>query len=123
DPRTDVGTYIELARNHGVAVTHAFETHIHADFVSGARELAEQIQSARVFASGEGGADYGFPVQKIHAGDSFQFGGIVMTARHTPGHTPEHVAYEVAEAGRSSPFAVFTGDSLFVASAGRPDLL
>jgi hydroxyacylglutathione hydrolase len=123
DPRADVGVYLELARKHKVAITHAFETHIHADLVSGARELAAQSGTAKVYASAEAGADYGFKVEKVRDGDRFEFGGTVLTVRHTPGHTPEHVSYEAANKGCDRPWGVFTGDSLFVSSAGRPDLL
>ena len=123
DPRADVAIYLQLARRRKVAITHIFETHIHADLVSGARELATQSGSAKVYASIEGGAKYGFEVQGVRGGDRFEFGETILTARHTPGHTPEHVAYEAATKGRRQPWGVFTGDSLFVASAGRPDLL
>lgn len=123
DPRADVEIYLRLARKHGVSITHIFETHIHADLVSGARELAAQSGSAGIFASGEGGAEYGFPVESIRDGDRFEFGDTVLTVRHTPGHTPEHVAFEAATKDCGDPWGVFTGDSLFVASAGRPDLL
>jgi hydroxyacylglutathione hydrolase len=123
DPRADVAIYLDLARKHRLSITHIFETHIHADLISGARELAAQSGSAEIFASVEGGADYGFPIAPVRDGDRFVLGETVLTARHTPGHTPEHVAYEAEEKGRGQPWGVFTGDSLFVASAGRPDLL
>lgn len=123
DPRWDVDVYLRLAREKGVSITHVFETHIHADLVSGARELAARSGTACVFASVEGGAAYGFEVQPVRHGDSFAFGSLVLTARHTPGHTPEHVSYEAREGDEKTPWGVFTGDSLFVGSAGRPDLL
>jgi hydroxyacylglutathione hydrolase len=123
DPRPDVAIYLQLARKHRVSITHAFETHIHADFVSGSRELAAQSGSAKVYASVEGGAEYGFNVEPVIDGDRFEFGNTSLTARHTPGHTPEHVSYEIAQRGGTQPWGVFTGDSLFVSSAGRPDLL
>jgi len=124
DPRTDVEIYLELARKHGLTITHIFETHIHADFMSGSRELAARIGIDQPHASVEGNADYEFDHQPVHAGDRFEFGSTVLTARHTPGHTPEHLSYEIAESNRlDTPFAIFTGDSLFVGSAGRPDLL
>ncbi len=124
DPRPEVEIYIELSRKHGVTITHIFETHIHADFMSGARELEQRVGSAKIYASGEGNASYDFPVQKIRGGDRFEFGSVVLTARHTPGHTPEHMSYELAEKDRvKDPWGVLTGDSLFVSSAGRPDLL
>ncbi len=124
DPRPEVEIYLELSRKLGVAITHIFETHIHADFMSGARELQQRLGSAQIYASGEGDARYDFPVQKIHDGDRFEFGSLAIRVRHTPGHTPEHVSYELAEKdGANGPWGVLTGDSLFVSSAGRPDLL
>ena len=124
DPRPEIEIYLELSRKHGVTITHIFETHIHADFMSGARELEQRLGSAKIYASGEGNATYDFQVQKIHEGDRFAFGSVILTARHTPGHTPEHLSYELAEKDRAEdPWGVLTGDSLFVSSAGRPDLL
>jgi len=124
DPRPDVEIYLGLARKNGLSITHIFETHIHADLVSGARELADRTGTAKVYASSEAGAEYGFDREPVKDGDAFKFGSLVLTARHTPGHTPEHVSYVAAEEEHSdSPWGVFTGDSLFVSSAGRPDLL
>lgn len=123
DPRLDVEVYLELARRHKVSITHVFETHIHADLVSGARELADRTGTSKIYASVEGGAEYGFAVEEVHDGDRFELGDLLITARHTPGHTPEHMSYEATESGKDHPYAVFTGDSLFVNSAGRPDLL
>src|SRR5438046_4985592 len=124
DPRADCDVYIEAAREAGVAITHIFETHIHADLVSGSRELCARLDLAKIYASGEGGAEYGFDPEKIKDGDRFTFGEVLVTARHTPGHTPEHMSYLLAEADHpDEPWAVLTGDSLFVSSAGRPDLL
>lgn len=124
DPRPDVEIYLALSRKYGVSITHIFETHIHADFMSGSRELAAQVGSASIYASGEEDAKYDFDVQKVRGNDRFDFGGVVLTAKHTPGHTPEHLSYELAEPkDGQSPWGVLTGDSLFVGSAGRPDLL
>ena len=124
DPRTDVEIYVELARKHKVSITHIFETHIHADFVSGARELAERVQTAEIYLSHEGGPDYGFEHQPIKDGQTFELGSFVLTARHTPGHTPEHMSYVIAEKKRAeTPWGVFSGDALFADSAGRPDLM
>ena len=124
DPRADCDVYIEAARHAGVAITHIFETHIHADLVSGSRELCARLETAKIYASGEGGAEYGFNPEKIKDGDRFTFGEVIVTARHTPGHTPEHMSYLLSEAEHpEEPWAVLTGDSLFVSSAGRPDLL
>lgn len=125
DPRPDVDVYLRLAREYGLSITHAIETHIHADFVSGIHELIDRLGgSAQACVSAEGGATYGFEHESLHDGDSFEFGNALLTARHTPGHTPEHMSYVASEKDNpTTPFAVFTGDSLFVSSAGRPDLL
>src|SRR5437899_4222096 len=124
DPRPDCDMYIDMAREAGVAITHIFETHIHADLVSGSRELCARVESAKIFASHEGGAEYKFEVEKIKDGDRFAFGEVLITAQHTPGHTPEHVAYLLADTEvPDEPWGILTGDSLFVSSAGRPDLL
>ncbi|HEY1893174.1 MAG TPA: MBL fold metallo-hydrolase [Chthoniobacterales bacterium] len=124
DPRADVEVYLELARAKNVAITHIFETHIHADLVSGARELRGRLESARIYVSHEGGARYGFENEKVRDGDKFTLGAVVITARHTPGHTPEHISYLLADAEHPEiPWGVLSGDSLFVNSAGRPDLL
>ncbi|MFG0262447.1 MAG: rhodanese-like domain-containing protein [Novipirellula sp. JB048] len=123
DPRTDVEIYPQLARKHGVSITQIFETHIHADFVSGIRSLADQVGTAKIYLSGEQ-ADYGFEGEPVSDGHQFDFDSFRLTARHTPGHTPEHLSYELSESKHAdTPWAVFTGDSLFVGSAGRPDLL
>src|ERR1700740_520751 len=98
DPRPDCDMYISMAREAGVAITHIFETHIHADLVSGSRELGARLDSAKIYSSGEGGAEYGFGPEKIKDGDRFEFGEVLVTARHTPGHTPEHMSYLLAEA-------------------------
>lgn len=124
DPTPDVDKYVELAREKKVSITHIFETHIHADLVSGARELCARLQSAKVFASHEGGARYGFDHEELKEGDKFTFGKTIIMVKHTPGHTPEHVSYTLAEKDHpETPWGVLTGDSLFVNSAGRPDLL
>lgn len=124
DPRHDIEPYIELARSNNLVITHALETHIHADFVSGSRELAARTGTAKIVVSVEGGASYGFPHEKLRDGDKIDLGRVILTARHTPGHTPEHMSYVAAESNRAdTPFAVFSGDCLFADSVGRPDLL
>jgi hydroxyacylglutathione hydrolase len=124
DPRADVDIYLELAKKRKVAITHVFETHNHADLLSGARELSARVKTAKIFLSEEGGAKYDFEHEALRDGASFQFGELILTARHTPGHTPEHMSYEAAEEARAKkPWGIFTGDSLFVNSAGRPDLM
>lgn len=124
DPRPDVEIYVDLARAKNVAITHVFETHIHADLVSGARELCDRVGTAKIFASHEGGAQYGFATEPVKDGSEFRFGSLLITAKFSPGHTPEHVSYVLAEEDHPElPWGVLSGDSLFVGSAGRPDLL
>ena len=124
DPRRDVEVYVELARKNKVEITHVLETHIHADFVSGCRELADRTGTAKIYLSVEGGATYGYTPEKLKDGDQINLGRVILTAKHTPGHTPEHMSYLAAEGNRpDAPFAVFSGDCLFADSVGRPDLL
>ena len=125
DPCADVERYVELARTKELAITHIFETHIHADLVSGARELQHRLGGdAKIMVSVEGGPTYDFPHQGVVDGDRFEFGSLLMVARHTPGHTPEHMAYLLHEKERpGEPWGILSGDSLFVNSAGRPDLM
>ena len=124
DPRSDVEVYLEMAREEKLAITHIFETHIHADLISGSRELCARLDGAKIHVSHEGGATYEFEHEKVSDGDRFTFGELLITAKHTPGHTPEHMSYLLAEADHPEmPWGVLTGDSLFVSSAGRPDLL
>jgi hydroxyacylglutathione hydrolase len=123
DPRADVDIYTDLARRKKLNITHIFETHIHADFVSGARELAARTQTAKIFLSHDGNPKYAFDHTPLKSGDRFIFGSHALEARHTPGHTPEHVSFLAFEKNNTIPWAVFTGDSLFINSAGRPDLL
>ncbi|MFW8637449.1 MBL fold metallo-hydrolase [Cribrihabitans pelagius] len=124
DPRPDVDIYIETARRFGMAITHVFETHIHADFLSGARELVDRLGGqAKLYVSTEGGAEYGFDHEAVRDGDEFTFGGMRMKARFTPGHTPEHMSYMLYDGEKDTPWGVLSGDAFFVDSVGRPDLL
>jgi hydroxyacylglutathione hydrolase len=124
DARRDADVYLELARQHNLTITHALETHIHADFVSGTRELCDRTRSAKAVLSVEGGAKYSFDFEKLRDGDTINLGRVILTAKHTPGHTPEHLSFLAAEDNRpDTPFAVFSGDTLFADSVGRPDLL
>src|SRR5216110_4027648 len=77
DPRADVEIYVEMAREAGLAITHIFETHIHADLVSGSRELSARLESAKIYVSHEGGASYGFEHEKVKNGDRFRFGEVL----------------------------------------------
>lgn len=123
DPKRDIDDYIALAEKHRMKITHVLETHIHADFVSGSRELAERI-GAIVCASIEGGSKYGFPVQPLRDGDVIETGNIRIKAIHTPGHTPEHMSYLASSRSKPQEFwGLFTGDFLFSGAVGRPDLM
>ncbi|PSK80971.1 hydroxyacylglutathione hydrolase [Limimaricola soesokkakensis] len=124
DPRPDVDIYLEAARRFGLAITHVFETHIHADFMSGARELVDRLGGqAKLYVSTEGGAEYGFDHETVRDGDEFRFGGLRMKARFTPGHTPEHMSYFLYDGDTETPWGVLSGDAFFVDSVGRPDLM
>jgi hydroxyacylglutathione hydrolase len=117
DPRRDVDVYLELARAHGLTIVAAIETHIHADFVSGARELGSG--GARIYAGPQ--SDLRFDFHEVRDGERLPIGDIVHQFLHTPGHTPEHVCVLATEPGL--PVRAFTGDTLFVGAVGRPDLL
>jgi hypothetical protein len=106
DPVPDVEVYLETARRLGLAITHVVETHIHADFMSGARELVARLGGTpRLCVSVEAGAEYDFVHEAVRDGDSFAFGGVRMVARHTPRHTPEHVSYLLYEGETEEPWA------------------
>ena len=136
DPERDIDRYVQLAAANGLRIVAAAETHIHADFLAGTRQLAEELD-VMVYVSGEGGPDwsYGWLDDRVgggqyhhrllHDGDTFQVGHIRFRAMHTPGHTPEHICYEVTDlgAGASEPMGLVTGDFVFVGDLGRPDLL
>ncbi|WP_155300211.1 MBL fold metallo-hydrolase [Deinococcus kurensis] len=125
DPVRDVRIYLDRAAREGLRVTHVTETHIHADYLSGSRELATRT-GAQLLLSGEGGADwtYGFAAQKLRHGDTFMVGHLRVEVRHTPGHTPESVSFLVTDPPRGdTPVMIFTGDFVFVGEIGRPDLL
>lgn len=125
DPRRDIGVYLDAVKKHGLRITAVTETHIHADYLSGTRELAHAT-GADAFVSGEGGADweYGFPANRLHDGDIIPVGNIRVQARHTPGHTPEHLVFLITDgAFADEPGYVLSGDFVFVGDLGRPDLL
>ena len=117
DPRRDIDAYTTTAKRHGLTLTYAIETHIHADFVSGARELA--ALGAQVVAGP--GAALRFPFHEATHGESLRVGDIAIDVLHTPGHTPEHISLLVREP--THPARILTGDTLFVGAVGRPDLL
>jgi hydroxyacylglutathione hydrolase len=127
DANRDLGQYLDAAEQEGLRITHITETHIHADYVSGSRELARRT-GGTLYLSGEGGADwqYGFLAEgtPLHDGDRLQIGHIVLDVLHTPGHTPEHLTFLVTDgAAADRPIAAVTGDFIFVGDVGRPDLL
>jgi hydroxyacylglutathione hydrolase len=132
DPMRDVDTYLDIARAEGLRLVAVAETHIHADFLSGAREMAERT-GATVHVSAEGGPDWQSEWLKggahkhrlLHDGDHFMIGNIRFDVLFTPGHTPEHVCYLVTDtpAGASIPMGLLSGDFVFVGDVGRPDLL
>ena len=120
DPRRDVDIYLEAARRTNTRITHILETHIHNDYVTGARELAAQT-GARIVGSVQGQLAYDH--QPVRDGDRFNVGGLAFQVMATPGHTPEHVSYIVYEPESTTPYAVFSGGSMLVGGAGRTDLL
>lgn len=129
DPSRDIQPYLDMARAEGVQITHVTETHIHADYVSGSRELAS-ITGAQMYLSDEGGADWKYQylsdgnMTLLHDGDVFMVGNIKIEVFHTPGHTPEHIVFMITDtAGADKPMGIFTGDFIFAGDVGRPDLL
>jgi hydroxyacylglutathione hydrolase len=129
DPARDVEPYLKAAEAEGMRIVGAAETHIHADFVSGSRELAER-SGVTLFLSDCGDDDwkYQFAQEYDHVllkdGDIFQVGNVKFEAIHTPGHTPEHISFLMTDtAGADQPMGIFTGDFVFVGDVGRPDLL
>ena len=133
DPERDVDRYLTLAEREGLRLVAAAETHIHADFLSGSRELAARVPGLRVYLSDEGGDGWryewpqrdGGPVTWMHDGTRFAIGNSEVQAWHTPGHTPEHMSFVVTDRGGGAvdPMGVLTGDFVFVGDLGRPDLL
>lgn len=131
DPERDIDQYRELAAENGLRITAVAETHIHADFVSGAREFA-QDPSVHLYLSDEGGPGWTYTwtgsrakTHLLKDGDTFMIGNIKIEAIHTPGHTPEHMSFLITDlgGGANEPIALATGDFLFVGDVGRPDLL
>ena len=125
DARRDVGVYLEEAEKRGMEIVAVTETHIHADFLSGSRELAAAT-GATLYLSDEGDADwkYGFGDEKLYDGSEIRIGNVVLEAVHTPGHTPEHLSFLVTDgAAGDEPGFALTGDFVFAGDLGRPDLL
>ena len=129
DANRDVRQYIAAARSAGLRITHVTETHIHADYVSGSRELAA-LTGAMLLLSAEGGQDWQYKFARdagatfLQDGDTFSVGNVRIEAMHTPGHTPEHLTFLVADTLQSTQqIGALTGDFIFVSDVGRPDLL
>lgn len=128
DPTRDVDELLRVAQREGLRVTHVLETHVHADFVTGSREIKQRLGDAvTIHCSGLGGEEWTPPFADhvVRDGDEFTMGSLRIRALHTPGHTPEHVSWAVFDDARSkdAPWMIFTGDFLFVGDVGRPDLL
>lgn len=128
DATRDVDEFLAIARKEGLRITHALETHVHADFVSGSAELKDRVGGElEVVVSGLGGAEWTPPYadRVVGDGDEVGLGSVRLRAVHTPGHTYEHVAWLLFDDTRSSttPWLIFSGDFLFVGDVGRPDLL
>lgn len=125
DPKRDVDTYLKIAEENNFKITHILETHIHADFLCGSRELAK-LTGAELFLSDEGDEDwkYEFPHTELKDGDVIKIGNISIESIHSPGHTPEHLSFLLTDhAATDKPAMLFTGDFVFVGDVGRPDLL
>ena len=129
DPNRDADQYVRAAKGAEMRITHVAETHIHADFVSGSRELVRRT-GARLYLSGEGGTEWRYlyadsdGARVLQNGDVFDVGTVHIEVRHTPGHTPEHLSFIVTDTQSADrPIGIFTGDFVFVGDVGRPDLL
>jgi hydroxyacylglutathione hydrolase len=125
DPRRDIDVYRTMAAANGMEIVAVTETHIHADYLSGTRELAAAT-GATIYVSAEGGPDwqYEFEGERLHDGDAITIGNITVQAVHTPGHTPEHLSFLVTDGAFSDqPGYMLTGDFVFSGDLGRPDLL
>ncbi|KAF0237271.1 MAG: MBL fold metallo-hydrolase [Sediminibacterium sp.] len=125
DAKRDVDTYLEIAKANNMTITHIFETHIHADFLAGSRELAK-LTGAQLYLSDEGGEgwEYEFPHVGLKNNDLIKLGNLSFKILHTPGHTPESISFLLTDHPASNePVMLFTGDFVFVGDIGRPDLL
>ncbi|MCL2105070.1 MAG: MBL fold metallo-hydrolase [Kiritimatiellaeota bacterium] len=120
DPRRDIGVYLRISEEQGMRITHIFDTHIHADHISGTQQLRDAT-SADIHIHES--APVGYAAKKLKHGDEFTFGSAIIRVLHTPGHTPNSVSFLVADLARSpKPAMILTGDLLFVGDIGRPDL-
>ena len=120
DPQRDVDLYLKAAEEQGLKIRHIFETHLHADFVSGHKELAART-SAKIYIGARAGAE--FPHVPLNDGFEVKVGSVLIRVLETPGHTPESVCLVITDKEKSDqPVAVLTGDTLFIGDVGRPDL-
>jgi len=125
DPKRDVDTYLQIAKENKLKITHIAETHIHADFLAGSREL-QALTGAELYLSDEGGEgwEYEFPHVGLKDGSVFYVGNLKFEVIHTPGHTPESISFLLTDVpATKEPVMLFTGDFVFVGDIGRPDLL
>lgn len=125
DAKRDIDTYLHIAKQNNLSITHITETHIHADFLCGSRELAT-VTGARMYLSDEGGSDwqYEFPHIGVKDGSVIKVGNLSLKVIHTPGHTPESISFLLTDHPASDePVMLFTGDFVFIGDIGRPDLL
>jgi hydroxyacylglutathione hydrolase len=125
DAQRDTDIYLEIAKQNDLRITHLAETHIHADFLCGSRELAATT-GATMYLSDEGGEDwqYQFPHKGLKDGDIIKVGNLTLEVMHTPGHTPESISFLLTDhPATDKPVMIFTGDFVFVGDIGRPDLL
>lgn len=125
DAQRDIDHYLKIAAQNNLRITHITETHIHADFLCGSRELSA-VTGATMYLSDEGGDDwqYEFPHHGLKDGDVIKVGNLSLEVMHTPGHTPESISFVLTDHPASDePVMVFTGDFVFVGDIGRPDLL
>src|SRR5688500_7318738 len=120
DPLRDVDQYIHAASERGIQLTHVLDTHLHADFVSGNRELAHQT-GAVIGASAE--AELGFDHKPLTEESVIDMGAFQIRVMCTPGHSPEHISFLIVEPDRKTPSALFSGGALIVGGAARTDLL
>jgi len=125
DPQRDTDQYIAFAAEHGLTIKHVILTHLHADFVAGHLELRDRV-GAKIYLGAAAKTGYAFT--PLHDGDILEFGRVRLKALETPGHTPESISILVYDlnapsaAGAAQPYAVLTGDTLFIGDVGRPDL-
>jgi hydroxyacylglutathione hydrolase len=128
DPTRDVDEFVSIAHRHGLHIKHTLETHVHADFLSGSRELKDRLgESLTIHSSGLAGPEWtpAYADRVVNDGDEVLLGTLRLKAFHTPGHTGEHLTWTLFDDARSRevPWLAMTGDFLFVGDVGRPDLL